>query len=206
MTAPPLPYFFDEAETAAIARQPGDREKALNFSIDDLKWLRAVYLATDTARLAHTPGMQVHRILLTPDSGSAIPLAGAFSMSRPNDGEATLYTPWKGLIKYADINDLKNTVKRWLGETAGKRELLRYLSIEQRCTVLAANTLSVSTQSIDGAVFQDQQTVIERNQHHNVTTMLAELIKCPTLRSMLDDALKNALVRHFPGQIGRAHV
>ncbi|MDN3221022.1 dermonecrotic toxin domain-containing protein [Pseudomonas nunensis] len=199
MTAPPLPYFFDEAETAAIARQPGDREKALNFSIDDLKWLRAVYLATDTARLAHTPGMQVHRLLLTPDSGSAIPLAGAFSMSRPNDGEATLYTPWKGLIKYADINDLKNTVRRWLGETTGKRELLRYLSIEQRCTVLAANTLSVSTQSIEGSVFQDQQTVIERNQHHNITTMLAELIKCPTLRSMLDDILKNALARRLPG-------
>ncbi|UZE14911.1 dermonecrotic toxin domain-containing protein [Pseudomonas sp. B21-053] len=199
MTAPPLPYFFDEAETAAIARQPGDREKALSFSIDDLKWLKAVYLATDTARLAHTPGMQVQRILLTPDSGAAISLAGAFSMSRPNDGEATLYTPWKGLIKYADISDLKSTIKRWLGETAGKRELLRYLSIEQRCTVLAANNLSVSTQSVEGAVFQDQQTVIERNQHHNITTMLAELIKCPTLRSMLDDALKNALIRHFPG-------
>ncbi|MFJ7794251.1 dermonecrotic toxin domain-containing protein [Pseudomonas sp. NPDC096950] len=199
MTAPPLPYFFDEAETAAIARQPGDREKALNFSIDDLKWLKAIYLATDTARVAHKPGMQVHRLLLTPDNGTAIPLAGAFSMSRPNHGEAMLYTPWKGLIKYADINDLKSTVNRWLGESAGKRELLRYLSIEQRCTVLAASTLSVSTQSIDGAVFQDQETIIEANQNHNITTMLAELIKSPTLRSMLDEVLKNALARRFPG-------
>ncbi|WP_213938882.1 DUF6543 domain-containing protein [Pseudomonas sp. dw_612] len=199
MTTPPLPYFFDEAETAAIARQPGDREKALNISMDDLKWLKAVYLATDTARVAHKPGMQVHRLLLTPDNGTAIPLAGAFSMARPNNGEATLYTPWKGLIKYADIDDLKSTVKRWLGEPAGKRELLRYLSIEQRCTVLAAKTLSVSTQSIDGAVFQDQQTLIELNQQHNVTTMLAELIKCPTLRPLLDDVLKNALDRRFPG-------
>lgn len=199
MTAPPLPYFFDEAETAAIARQPGDREKALNFSIDDLKWLKAIYLATDTARVAHKPGMQVHRLLLTPDNETAIPLAGAFSMSRPNNGEAMLYTPWKGLIKYADINDLKSTVNRWLGESAGKRELLRYLSIEQRCTVLAARTLSVSTQSIDGAVFQDQETIIEANQNHNITTMLAELIKSPTLRSMLDEVLKNALARRFPG-------
>ena len=37
MSAPPLPYFFDEAELASNARQPGDREKALSFTLDDLK-------------------------------------------------------------------------------------------------------------------------------------------------------------------------
>ncbi|MGF6127374.1 hypothetical protein QF019_002583 [Pseudomonas frederiksbergensis] len=198
MSAPHLPYFFDEAARASNFKQPGDREKALDFSIDELKWLMAVYLATDASRVAHRPGMQVHRLLVTPDNGSAIPLAGAFSMSKPDDGEAILYTPWKGLIKYADINDLKSTVKTWLGGSAGKRELLRYQSIEQRCSLLAARTLSLSTQTIDGAVFEDQEAVIHRNQNHNIETMLAELIKFPTLRSMLDDVLKTALAKQFP--------
>lgn len=198
MTVPPLPYFFDEAELAANAKQPGDREKALTFTVDDLDWLKAVYLATDAARTNHKPGMHVHQLLLTPDTGQAITLAGAFSMSKPGNGEATLYTPWKGLIKYADMADLKTALERWLTETAGKRELLRYLSIEQRCTALAAKKLSVSTQSIDGAVFQDQETVIQRNQNQNIATMLAELVKFPTLHSMLDAVLKSALVQRFP--------
>lgn len=198
MTATPLPYFFDEAERAANARQPGDREKALNFTIDDLKWLKAVYLPTDASRSAHKPGMLVHQLLLTPDTGQPITLAGAFSMSKPGNGEATLYTPCKGLIKFADITDLKSTLEQWLTQSAGKRELLRYLSIEQRASALAANTLSVSTQSIDGAVFQDQDAVIERNQQQNITAMFAELIQFPTLRGMLDTVLKNALAKRFP--------
>ncbi|RON52536.1 dermonecrotic toxin domain-containing protein [Pseudomonas frederiksbergensis] len=198
MTAPPLPYFFAEAELASNARQPGDREKALNFTLDDLKWLKAVYLATDVARVAHNPGMHVRQLLLTPDTGQAIPLAGAFSMSKPDNGEATLYTPWKGLIKYADITELKTSLEQWLTQPGGQRELLRYLSIEQRCTALAAKKLSVTTAVIDGAVFQAQETVIEANQQRNITAMLAELLKFPTLRAMLDEVLKTALAKSFP--------
>ncbi|PKH15831.1 hypothetical protein BI292_19610 [Pseudomonas sp. 43NM1] len=198
MTAPPLPYFFDEAELAANAKQPGDREKALQLTTGDLKWLKAVYLATHAARVAHTPGMLSQQLLLTPDNGTPIPLAGAFSLSKPDDGEVILYTPWKGLIKYADMADLTSALERWLGETSGKRELLRYLSIDQRRTALAAQTLSVSTQTIDGAVFEDQETVIERNQQQNITAMLAELLRFPSLRSMLDDVFKTALGKRFP--------
>ena len=121
MTAPPLPYFFDEAELAANAKQPGDREKALQLTTGDLKWLKAVYLATDAARVAHTPGMLSQQLLLTPDNGTLIPLAGAFSLSKPDDGEVILYTPWKGLIKYADMADLTSALERWLGETSGKQ-------------------------------------------------------------------------------------
>lgn len=201
MTAPPLPYFFDEAELASNAKQPGDREKALAFTLDDLTWLQAVYLANHASRATNLPGMHVHRLLLTADAGSPITLTGAFVMSKPDDGEATLYTPWKGLIKFADIADiadLNSKLEQWLTEPAGKRELLRYLSVEQRCTALAAKTLSVSTQQIDGAVFQDQEALIERNQQHNITTMLlAELLKLPTLQSMLDTVLKNALTKRF---------
>ncbi|MGE8188753.1 dermonecrotic toxin domain-containing protein [Pseudomonas sp. NPDC086278] len=197
MTATPLPYFFDEAQRASTAKEPGEREKALHFTLDDLKWLKNVYLATHTARIGQTAPMHVYQVLLTTPGSADIPLAGAFAMSRPSDGEVTLYTPWKGLIKFTDLDDLKSTLKAWLSQDTGKRELLRFLSIEQRCTLLAAPP-GISTRAIDGAVFQDQQLLLDHNQTQNITTMMAELVQMPSLQSMLDDALNNALRKPFP--------
>lgn len=198
MSAPPLPYFFDEAELASNARQPGDREKELYFTLDDLKWLKVVYLATHEVRIANNKPMHVAQLLLSVPDAPDIPLAGAFAMSRPNDGEVTLYTPWKGLIKFADMEDLKSRLKEWLAQPTGKRELLRFLSIEQRSALPAATAPDIATQIIEGAVFQNQQLTLERNQAQNIRTMMGELVKLPTLQSMLDETLKNALHKPFP--------
>lgn len=198
MTTPPLPYFFAEAELASNAKQPGDREKALNFSLDDLKWLKTVYLPTDKARTAATNPMHVDRLLLTVEDKPDIPLAGAFTMSRPDDAEVTLYTPWKGLIKYADMDDLKDKLKDWLKHATAKRELLGYLSVEQRSAVLAGAAPDIATTTIEGAVFQDQELILELNQADNIKTMLGELVKIPSLQSMLDESLKMALAKRFP--------
>ncbi|MEB0046784.1 MULTISPECIES: dermonecrotic toxin domain-containing protein [unclassified Pseudomonas] len=194
MTARPLPYFFDEADLASNKKQPDARENALGFTVADLKWLKAVYFPNHAARAAQVPGMRIDRLLLTP----TIALAGVFTMSKPDNGEAVLYTPWKGLTKFADMDDLKAKVGEWLGDPAGKRELSRYLSIEERNTALTTEPLILTIEQINGAVFQDQEGLIERNQQKNLTAMLGELLKFPTLRSMLDDALKMALASHFP--------
>ncbi len=196
MTVPPIPYFFDEAQRAAGARQPGDREKALNFTLDDLKWIKNVYLATDRARATQKDPMDVSQLLLSVPDQDDVPLAGTFAMSRPKDGEVTLYTPWKGLTKFADMNDLKSKLKEWLASDTGKQELLRFLSIEQRCALATAP--DISTKTIAGAVFQDQQLILESNQAQNLKTMMAEQLKMPTLQSMLHDSLKNALRKPFP--------
>jgi hypothetical protein len=199
MTDPSTPYFFDEAERASNLRQPGVREKALSFTLADLKWLKNVYLATEVARTAQKEPMYVYLLLLNSPGTPDIPLAGAFAMSRPDDGEVTLYTPWKGLIKFADMDDLKSKLKEWLASDTGKQELLRFLSIEQRNALSATATPDLSTTEIAGAVFQDQQTRLEHNQALNISTMMGELLKMPTLQSMLDDSLKNALHKPFPG-------
>ncbi|WP_310350244.1 dermonecrotic toxin domain-containing protein [Pseudomonas sp. BE134] len=197
MTASPLPYFFDEAQRAAGAREPGDREKALGFTLDDLKWMKNVYLATNTARTTQKDPMHVSQLSLSMPGTDDVPLAGTFAMSRPLDGEVTLYTPWKGLIKFVDMDDLKSRLKEWLASDTGKRELLRFLSIGQRCALAA--TPDISTKAITGAVFQDQQLTLESNQTQNIQSMMAELLKMPTLQSMLNDTLKNALHKPFPG-------
>lgn len=199
MIAPSLPYFFDEAERASKAKQPGDREKALSFTLDDLKWLNIVYLPTHTARtISINHPMYVDQLLLSVPDAPDIPLAGAFAMSRPKAGEVTLYTPWKGLIKFADMTDLKSKLKEWLAQATGKRELLRFLSIEQRSALSAATAADIATQAIEGAVFQDQELILERNQAQNIKTMMGELVKMPTLQSMLDETLKSALHKPFP--------
>ncbi|RON10024.1 hypothetical protein BK659_08965 [Pseudomonas brassicacearum] len=198
MTAPPLPYFFHEANLASFAKEPGDREKNLGFTTADLKWLNRVYLPTHATRVDGAYPMQVDRVILTPPGKTAIPLAGAFLMSRPAGGEVTLYTPYRGLTKHADLEDLNSKLTQWLGNASRKDELLRYLSIEQRHSLQAFSEPSISTVIVEGGVFQDQESVIELNQSHNIKTMLAELIKTPTLQSMLDETLTIALTKRFP--------
>lgn len=198
MTTLPLPYFFDEAELASMAKQPGDREKALAFTIDDLTWLKNIYLATKAARTAQKVPMYVYQLLLSETDKPDVPLAGAFAMSQSEKGEVTLYTPWKGLTKCADMEDLKSKLKEWLTQITAKRELLRFLSIEQRCALPAATAPDISTKEIEGGIFEDQALTLENNQAQNLKTMLGELLKMPTLQSMLDETLKNALLKPFP--------
>ncbi|KAB0494178.1 dermonecrotic toxin domain-containing protein [Pseudomonas vancouverensis] len=198
MDTSPLPYFFDEAERASAGKQPGDREKALSLTMDDLVWLKNVYLATHAARTGAKKPMHAKRLLLDNPGKTDIPLAGAFAMSRAGNGEVTLYTPWKGLTKLADLDDLTSKLQGWLKEDTGKRELLRYLSIEQRHAALAIAEPDISTQDIVGAVFEDQEQTLKLNQAQNDMTMLGELLKTPSLQGMLDETLKNALLRRFP--------
>ncbi|MFJ2366002.1 dermonecrotic toxin domain-containing protein [Pseudomonas sp. NPDC087697] len=198
MTAPTLPYFFHEADIASFTREPGAREKTLGFTTADLKWLKRVYLPTHTTRVDDAHPMQVHRLILTPPRKRAIPLAGAFLMSRPAGGEVTLYTPYNGLTKHADLEDLNSKLMEWLSNAPSKDELLRYLSIEQRHVLQARSEPIISTELVEGSVFQDQETVIALNQSRNIRTMLAELIKTPTLQSMLDETLTIALNKRFP--------
>lgn len=200
MTTSILPYFFKEAELASTAKQPGAREKALNFSLDDLKWLSSVYLATHSARKDHSSPMFVYRLLLTQAGATDTPLAGAFAMSRPDDGEVVLYTPWQGLIKFKNMDDAKNKLLEWLGQETGRRELMRFLSLEQRKGLPATTTTGITTQEIDGAVFQDHEAIIESNQAQNLKTLMAELLKMPTLQSMLDESINTSstLLKSFP--------
>ncbi len=157
-----------------------------------------MYLATQAARAAHKQPMLAHRLLLTAPGIAGTPLAGAFALSRPSGKEFTLYTPWKGLIKFADMDDLKSKLKEWLGLDDGKRALLRFLSIEQRSTLADNAVADISAEEIDAAVFEDQEALLQRNQRHNLQWMTTELLQTPTLKSMLDESLKNALFKPFP--------
>ncbi|WP_223436999.1 MULTISPECIES: dermonecrotic toxin domain-containing protein [unclassified Pseudomonas] len=198
MTTPALPYFFDEALSASTAALLGERETELGFTLDDLDWLNTVYKPTQAARKAHEKPMQAFQLLLSLPAKAGIPLAGAFAMSRPNNGAVTLFTPCKGLVKFAGMADLKSKLKEWLAQATEKSELLRFHSIEQRLPLAAAAALDISTQEIEGAVFEDQELTLKQQQEQNLKAMADELVKMPTLQSMLDEVLKHALSKPFP--------
>ncbi|MBD9585912.1 hypothetical protein IB254_02475 [Pseudomonas sp. PDM03] len=198
MTTPALPYFFDEALSASTAGLLGERETALGFTLDDLNWLNTVYKPTQTARKTHEKPMQAFQLLLSLPGEAGIPLAGAFAMSRPNNGAVTLFTPCKGLVKFAGMADLKNKLKEWLAQATEKSGLLRFHSIEQRLPLAAAAALDISTHEIEGAVFEGQELTLKQQQEQNIKAMADELVKMPTLQSMLDEVLKHALSKPFP--------
>lgn len=193
-----LPYFFDEAQRASAARQLGDREQALTFTLDDLNWLSTVYLPSEAQRKAHAQPMEVDRLLLTANGATDIPLAGAFVMSRADNGGVTLYTPWRGLTQYADMDTLKAALGDWWAEPDSKRELIRFMSLQQRRDLTQNRTPDIATQAVEGAVFEDQQRILEYNQAHDRQLLLDELQATPTLQQMLDECLSAALLKPFP--------
>lgn len=78
-------------------------------------------------------------------------------------------------------------------------DLLRFLSIAQRAALKPGDKLTITTSLIEGDVFEDQATTIRLYQRRNAQAMLTELLKLPTLTSMLNATLNSALHTHFPG-------
>ncbi|MFW0756868.1 dermonecrotic toxin domain-containing protein [Pseudomonas sp. H11T01] len=196
-----LPYFFPEALLAESRRQPSERERARSFTVKDLYWLKNLLLASHADRSKQPDPMKVDRLLLnTPGNSPPLILAGAFMIGpTPDDKKVILYTPYGGLEKFENAGTLMAELSERLDTPAQRIELLRFLSIPQRTALKPEDKLTISTSLIEGDVFEDQATTIRLYQSQNVQAMLAELLKLPTLTSMLNATLDSALQKHVPG-------
>ncbi|MFJ2364401.1 dermonecrotic toxin domain-containing protein [Pseudomonas sp. NPDC087697] len=192
-----LPYFFPE--TLALREQLTERQRARHFTLQDLDWLDAVYLASHTARATLDTPMTVETVFLNPKGQTAIELAGAFIMSPASEGGAFLYTPSRGLEKFDSQQTLKSELIKWLKIPAQATGLLRYLSIAQRNTFNPANEFMLSTRVIQGAVFEEQQRIITQSQLQNAQDLLNELVEFPSCTSMIEQYLNTKLAESFPG-------
>ncbi|MCX7080237.1 MAG: hypothetical protein NTV76_13000 [Pseudomonas sp.] len=196
-----LPYFFPEALLPTTRKQPSERERARNFTVKDLDWLKNLLFTSHTDRSQQPDPMKVDRLLLnTPDNRTPLILAGAFMMGpTPEDKKVFLYTPYGGLEKFENAGELMVELTGRLDTPAMRIDLLRFLSIAQRAALKPGEKFTITTSLIEGDVFEDQATTIRLYQSQNVQAMLAELIKLPTLTSMLNATLDSALRKHFPG-------
>ena len=145
--------------------------------------------------------MKVDRLLLnTPGNSVPVILAGAFMMGpTPEDNKVFLYTPYGGLEKFENAGYLNAELTERLDTPAMRIELLHFLSIAQRAALKPGDKITITTSLIEGDVFEDQAATIRLYQGQNAQAMLVELLKLPTLTSMLNVTLNSALNRHFPG-------
>ena len=196
-----LPYFFPEALLPVTRKRPSERERARGFTVKDLDWLKHLRLASHADRSKQAAPMQVDRFLLnTPGNDTAPILAGAFMISpTPDDKKIFLYTPYGGLEKFENAGQLMGELNERLDSPVERVELLRFLSIAQRAALKPGDKITITTSLIEGDAFEDQASTIRLYQSQNAQAMLAELLKLPTLTSMLNATLDSALHTHFPG-------
>ncbi|WLI10015.1 MULTISPECIES: dermonecrotic toxin domain-containing protein [Pseudomonas] len=198
MPTPPAPLFFPEALRAPS--HWNDLGKTHGLTRKDFEWLSHLELASQRLRSQQTPSMFAEKILLKSDALGPIPLAGSFVLSlTPDDKGEILYTPYAGIKKFDSRAALTEQLKRQLDNATEDHDLLAFMSLSARKTLAAAPRIQVSFQAIEGDVFEDQRTVIANNQRMNEQAMLDELIKLPTLTSLLTTLLDELLQSPFPG-------
>ncbi|WVV49295.1 hypothetical protein THH46_15090 [Pseudomonas sp. NA13] len=78
-------------------------------------------------------------------------------------------------------------------DTAQRDDLFRLLSLSQRSELNSTTDIRQTRQLIEEDVFKTQLESIENAQNLNALVMVNELIKLPSLRSMLDRVLNEAL-------------
>ena len=165
----------------------------------DLDWLHHTSLSSHALRAAQTPAMCVETILLQTEGKAPIPLAGCFTLSAlpktagSDTTPAFLYTPLGGLTKFDSSASLDKQVEAMLANPTERDDLFRLLAISQRAELNSTNTLTKTRQTITGDVFKSQVESIEHAQNLNAVAMVDELIKLPSLTSMLDEVLSEVL-------------
>jgi hypothetical protein len=194
----PDPLFFPEA-----LRAPGlwnDLGKTHGLTHKDFEWLSHVELASQALRLQQTPSMFAEKILLKSDALAPTPLAGSFVLSlTPDDHGEILYTPYAGIKKFDSRAALTEQLNSQLNSVTEDDDLLAFMPLSARKTLAAATSIQVSFQAIEGEIFEDQRTVVTEHQRVNERAMLDELVKLPTLTSLLTTLLDELLQSPFPG-------
>ena len=199
MTSLNPPYFFDEYQRPITRKQPTERERALGLALEDINWLDTVYTASHEGRSDRTVPMVVETLNISRPGTPEIPLAGAFMMSpTPGDKKAVLYTPYAGLEVFLNRAECLSNITERLKIPSQNTELIRFLSIEQRNTFDHGSPFTLTTATIKGGVFEDQETTLEANQADNVQRMLDELRTIPTLPEMMEGVLDVFRLADFP--------
>jgi hypothetical protein len=206
MSTPVAPLLFPE-----ILNSPGlhaDLARAHGLNSKDFSWLAHVLLATQTLRNEQTPPMLAERILLNADRQLPVPLAGSFTLGAgPEDGGVFLYTPYDGLKKYSDQEALIEALQARLDNADEEDDLLAFLSVSLRKELVEKRGISLTLETIEGDVFEDQQAAINTSQESSTRDLLDELKRLPSLTTLLETILDELLEPHFAGlQQSRTHV
>lgn len=184
------PYFFTEALRTGWKER--ERERHFSITAKDIGFLRNLSFATDATRRAQEPPMIAQALWLNKNTPSALELAGSFMMSSTGDyTPAFLYTPYGGLEKFDNRARLLVELTERLRDATQADDLLQFIALGTRAGLILDNRLVLTAEDIAQDVFQAQKKALDHQQTLNLQAVLAELVKLPSLETMLQDLLKS---------------
>ncbi|MED7666359.1 hypothetical protein GXB78_03920 [Pseudomonas moraviensis subsp. stanleyae] len=196
MSTPTVPLLFPD-----IFDSPGlhaELGTAHGLDSKDFAWLMHAQLATQSLRNKQTPPMLAERILLNADKQLAVPLAGSFILSTEADDQGVFfYTPYDGLKKFDDHHALTDALQARLENAEERDDLLAFLTVSQRKELVEKSAITLTRETIEGDVFDDQQSAIGDSLDRSARDLLDELKRLPSLATLLEDILDELLQPHF---------
>ena len=184
------PYFFTEALRTGWKER--ERERHFSITAKDIGFLRNLSFTHDATRRAQEPPMIAQALWLNKNTPSALELTGSFMMSSEGDyTPAFLYTPYKGLEKFDNRARLLVELTERLRDAKQADDLLQFVALGTRAGLTLDNRLVLTSEDIAHDVFEAQKKALDHQQTLNLQAVLAELIKLPSLETMLSDLLKS---------------
>ncbi|WP_248767635.1 DUF6543 domain-containing protein [Pseudomonas sp. MWU12-2345] len=192
---PPVYYLSQAME---LRDTPSALEISLRIGTTERNWLRNLFLASQDARQALDTPMSVDKLFIVAQGSPATELAGAFLVSGPRGQRVFLCTPGFGLEPF-DHRELalKKLLER-LGLPPQRDELLRFVALRIKAAIRFEPPPILVSEPIRGVVLVDRRQSIETCLDYSLKNLHDELLRLPTLKSLLNRLFENHLGRHFP--------
>lgn len=191
------PYFFPEVLRSGWKER--ERERHFGINANDRGFLRSLPLTSNEARRKQTPPMIAQSLWLNKNSPTAVELAGSFMMSSTGTYTSTfLYTPYGGLEKFDSRALLLSELTERLKTPTKADELLQFIALGTRSGLQLGAPLVLTPVDIEGDVFDEQKKSLDHQQTFNLQAALAELVKLPSLDTMLQALLTSVFHPIFP--------
>src|SRR5450830_1392389 len=196
MSDHPSVYYLSQA--MELRDTPSALEASLGIEATDRNWLRNLFLASQDARQALDTPMSVDKLFIVAQDSPPAELAGTFLISGPPGHRVFLCTPGFGLEPF-DHRELalKKLLKR-LSLAPQRDELLRFVAFRIRTAIRFDPPPTLVSEPIRGVVLIDRRQSIETYLDYSLKHLQDELLRLPTLRTLLNQLLESQLGRHFP--------
>ncbi|MGY2287350.1 dermonecrotic toxin domain-containing protein [Pseudomonas gingeri] len=198
MSGNPPVYYLSQA--LELHDTSSELETSLHIQTSERDWLRDLFLPSHDARQALDIPMSVDKLFLVAQGSPPADLAGTFLVSGPSGHSVFLCTPAFGLERFATRQLASSKLLERLKVSGQRDELLRFVPLGIRTAIRHAASPSLVAEPIHGVVLSERRQSIENYLDYTRTVLNNELLKLPTLKTLLNQLLENRLGKRF-GQV-----